>query len=117
MPLAVGVNVTLIVQLEFPAREAPQLLPCAKSPEAPMLLMVTALLLVFVTVTVWGELVVPTTWLANVRLVGATVTCDPQLLNLKFAIRVFQLNWPVVFMYSCVYQKVQSSTGSTVIAL
>ncbi len=41
----------------------------------------------------------------------------PQLANLKFAMRVAQLNEPVVFMYSCVYQKVQSSTGSTCIAL
>src|ERR1700704_2396035 len=37
--------------------------------------------------------------------------------NLKLAIRVFQLKLPVVFMYSSVNQKVQSSTGSTCIAL
>ena len=41
----------------------------------------------------------------------------PQFGNLKFAIRVFQLKLPVVFMYSSVNQKVQSSTGSTCIAL
>ena len=41
----------------------------------------------------------------------------PQFGNLKLAMRVFQLKDPVVFMYSCVYQKVQSSTGSTVMAL
>src|SRR5690242_3751821 len=41
----------------------------------------------------------------------------PQLENLKFAIRVAQLNEPVVLMYSCVNQKVQSSTGSTCMAL
>src|SRR5215467_15814860 len=41
----------------------------------------------------------------------------PQLGNLKLAMRVFQLNDPVVFMYSVVYQKVQSSTGSTAMAL
>jgi len=41
----------------------------------------------------------------------------PQLGNLKLLMRVFQLNVPVVFMYSCVYQNVQSSTGSTVMAL
>jgi len=33
-PLAVGVNVTLTVQLELPATLAPQLLVCAKSPLA-----------------------------------------------------------------------------------
>lgn len=41
----------------------------------------------------------------------------PQFANLKFAIRVAQLNEPVVFMYSCVYQNVQSSTGSTCMPL
>jgi len=41
----------------------------------------------------------------------------PQLGNLKVAIRVFQLKIPVVFMYSFVYQKVQSSLGSTCMAL
>ena len=37
--------------------------------------------------------------------------------NLKEAMRVLQLNVPVAFRYSLVYQKVQSSTGSTVMAL
>ena len=41
----------------------------------------------------------------------------PQLGNLKFAMRVFQLKVPFVLMYSWVYQNVQSSTGSTCIAL
>lgn len=41
----------------------------------------------------------------------------PQFGNLKLAMCVFQLNEPVVFMYSVVNQKVQSSTGSTVMAL
>lgn len=41
----------------------------------------------------------------------------PQFANLKFAMRVAQLNEPVVFMYSCVYQNVQSSTGSTCMPL
>ena len=41
----------------------------------------------------------------------------PQVGNLKFAMRVFQLKVPLVLMYSCVYQKVQSSTGSTCMAL
>jgi hypothetical protein len=37
--------------------------------------------------------------------------------NLKEPIRVLQLNAPFAGMYSVVYQKVQSSEGSTVIAL
>jgi hypothetical protein len=41
----------------------------------------------------------------------------PHVGNLKLAMRVFQLNVPVVFRYSCVYQNVQSSTGSTCMAL
>ena len=41
----------------------------------------------------------------------------PQVGNLKFAMRVFQLKVPLVLMYSCVYQNVQSSTGSTCMAL
>src|SRR5713101_1701901 len=39
----------------------------------------------------------------------------PQLGNLKEPMRVFQLNAPFAGMYSVVYQKVQSSTGSTAI--
>lgn len=59
----------------------------------------------------------------TVRLVGEAeseksgVAAPPQPENLKLAMRVFQLNEPVVFRYSVVYQNVQSSTGSTVMAL
>ncbi len=42
---------------------------------------------------------------------------EPQGGNLKFAIRVFQLNLPSVCRYSVVYQKVQSSMGSTAMLL
>jgi hypothetical protein len=37
--------------------------------------------------------------------------------NLKLSIFVLQLNVPLDFRYSFVYQNVQSSTGSTVMAL
>src|SRR5271165_3187155 len=117
VPTAVGVNVTLMTQLELPLRDVPQLLVSEKSPEAPMLMPVTALVPELVRVTGCDVLEVPTTWLANVRLVGLMVTCAPQFVNLKFAIRVFQLKAPVVLMYSWVYQNVQSSTGSTCTAL
>jgi hypothetical protein len=40
-----------------------------------------------------------------------------QVGNLNDPMRVFQLNEPVFFRYSVVYQNVQSSTGSTVMAL
>ena len=41
----------------------------------------------------------------------------PQDVNLKDPMRVFQLNVPLVVRYSFVYQKVQSSAGSTLIPL
>ncbi len=41
----------------------------------------------------------------------------PQLGNLNDAMRVLQLKLPVDFRSSLVYQNVQSSAGSTVIAL
>ena len=41
----------------------------------------------------------------------------PQPGNLKLAMRVFQLKVPLVFIYSVVYQNVQSSTGSIAMAL
>ena len=41
----------------------------------------------------------------------------PQDVNLKDPMRVFQLNEPLVVRYSFVYQKVQSSAGSTLILL
>ena len=54
-PVAVGVNVTLIVQLPPAATEVPQVLVCAKSPlfvpVIPILLMVRAVLPLFVNVT------------------------------------------------------------------
>jgi hypothetical protein len=40
-----------------------------------------------------------------------------QLLNLKLAMRVFQLKLPFAGRYSVVYHNVQSSTGSTLIEL
>ena len=57
------------------------------------------------------------------RLVGleliekSLVVEPPQEGNLKDAMRVFQLKAPLDGMYSLVYQKVQSSLGSTCIAL
>ena len=58
---------------------------------------------------------------AMVRALGDAVrvklAVPAQPLNLKFAMRVFQLKLPVVLLYSCVYQNVQSSAGSIVIAL
>jgi hypothetical protein len=74
VPLAVGLKVTLIAQLAPAARLEPQLLVSAKSPllvpVMAMLLMDSAPPLEFESVTVWGALVVPTDWVANVTELG-----------------------------------------------
>ena len=123
VPLALGVKETLIVQ--FPPAETllPQVLVWLKSPlfvpVKPMLLIVRAELRLFVKVTICGELVVPTTCEAKVRLVGETET-PPQPGRVKLARRVCQLICvPVSFAgkYSFTYQKVQPLTGSTVMLL
>jgi hypothetical protein len=75
VPVAVGVNVTRMLQLARAARLAPQLLVCAKSPLAVMLRLVTGSKgLVFVSVTLSVVLGVPTGWLAKFRLVGDSFT-------------------------------------------
>ena len=67
---------------------------------------------------------VPWAFCASVRLLGLALIekslaggGPPQFGSLKEPMRVLQLKLPVAFRYSLVYQKVQSSTGSTVIAL
>jgi hypothetical protein len=61
VPMAVGLNVTLMVQ-ECPATtEFPQLFVCAKSPSVVMLNNVNAVLRWFVRLTVLTPLVDPTT--------------------------------------------------------
>jgi hypothetical protein len=72
--VAVGVKVTLIVQLAPAATLAPQVLVWAKSPLAATLEMFRAALPVLVSVTVCGALVVPTFVPVNVRVVGARLT-------------------------------------------
>jgi len=76
LPVAVGLNVTLNVQLLLAASELPQVLVCPKSPELvpvnPMLAIDRAVLPVLLNVTVWAALVVSTGWLLKVRLEGET---------------------------------------------
>lgn len=79
VPVAVGVNVTLMVQLPLlAATELPQLLLCAKSPlfapVTPMFVMLNVAFPVFVSVTDCDPLVVFSVWLANVRFGLETVT-------------------------------------------
>ena len=79
VPPAVGVKVTLTVQLAPAARLLPQLLLCEKSPLVVMELNVTAPAVSLVAVTVLAALLLPTFCEANVRLVGVTETagCAP----------------------------------------
>jgi hypothetical protein len=77
-PAAMGVNVTLIVQLVAAAREVPQVLVCVKSegsrPVTVMLVRFSVELPELLNVTFWALLLEPTEKLPNVRLVGASVT-------------------------------------------
>jgi hypothetical protein len=64
LPLAVGVKVTLMVQLAPVARELPHVFVCTKSPllvpVIAMLVRLTAVLPVLAKVTAWAVVVVPT---------------------------------------------------------
>jgi len=63
VPLAVGLNFTLMVQLPPAGNELPQVWVCAKSdalvPAIAMAVMVMLVVPVFLSVTVWAALVVP----------------------------------------------------------
>src|SRR6266852_4917393 len=73
--------------------------------------------LVMVMVLVPLEPWLMVTELGAAAIVKSGVAVVPHDGNLKLAMRVFQLKLPVVFMYSSVNQKVQSSTGSICMAL
>ena len=73
--MAVGVKVTLNVQLTPAPSELPHVLPLsAKSPVAAPTESVVDSVLVFFTVTPWLALVVPSSCEENVKVVGVTVT-------------------------------------------
>ena len=78
LPLAVGVNVTLIVQLAPAASELPQVLVWAKAlalaPVIATLVMLNVAVPLFVRVTVEAALLVPTAWLLKETLVGERLT-------------------------------------------
>src|SRR5581483_2175306 len=74
VPVAVGSKVTLMVQLAPAPTELPQVLVCAKSPLVPMLVMLKEAVPVFLRVTGRAELVVPSPWAGNVKLVADKLT-------------------------------------------
>src|SRR5580658_4967736 len=77
-PTIVGVNVTLIRQLELAASDAPHALPAAKSgafgPATPTEVMVSVVVLPLVSVTFCTGLVAFTFTVPKAMVVGATVT-------------------------------------------
>lgn len=81
VPPAVGVKVTLIVQLAPAAKVEPQVVVRAKSPAfvpvKEVTIEVRLVVPMLLRVTTWAELVVPATWLPKVRLPGARVTPVP----------------------------------------
>jgi hypothetical protein len=81
VPAAVGLKVTLIVQLAPVATLDPQLLAREKSPASPpertTLVTLRAAVPVLVRVIVLAALVVATVWLPNVIPVGERVTVGP----------------------------------------
>jgi hypothetical protein len=94
VPLAEGVKVTLMGHVASAATELPHVLVSAKSPAlAPvsmMLVMLSGAPPLFVIVTAWALLVVPSDWLANVKLAGdktavaaATPVPDSEILRLE----------------------------------
>jgi hypothetical protein len=76
-PAAVGVNVTLMVQLAPTARLVPQLFVCAKSPVAAIELIVAAAVPPFVSVVDCAAVVEPTTVDGNARLPGEAESAGP----------------------------------------
>lgn len=73
-PTALGVNVTLMVQLVPAARLMPQVSVSAKSPVAVMLVMLADPLPVLVAVATWTALVIPTVSLPKASRVGDKLT-------------------------------------------
>jgi hypothetical protein len=90
LPVAVGVNVTLIVQLPLAASELPHVVVSPKSPGlAPanaMLLMDRATFPVLFSVKVWAPLVVPRFWLLKVRLVVVTPAMGALHVPVRFTV-------------------------------
>jgi hypothetical protein len=76
VPVAVGVKVTEIVQLPFPAMLPPQVFVSLYGPLMETLPMVTAADVELLIVIVLAGLVVPTFCAAKVKLVGLNVSAD-----------------------------------------
>jgi hypothetical protein len=92
-PVAVGVNVTLIVQFMLAGTDAPHVFVSAKSPEAVIEVIFSARLPLLVSVIIFaGELVVVTSWLPKFKLVGATTATGA----LAVPVPVSVANWALL---------------------
>ena len=87
-PVAVGVNVTLIEQFPPAATELPQVFVWAYCALAAILVTLSAALPPLVSVTVCAALVVPTSWLAKVRLVEERLTLALPPPKALYAVRI-----------------------------
>ena len=90
LPVALGLKVTLTVQLVPPANELPQVVVSPKSPGLPpvnaMLLIIRAAFPVLLSVNVWALLVVPVVWLGKFRLVAVMPAMGPDPVPVKFTV-------------------------------
>jgi hypothetical protein len=121
--VAVTARAALIVTAQLPVPVQAPLQPAKVEPVAGVSAKVTLVPLAKLALQLPGQLM-PAGVLVTVPLpvpaavtVRGNVAVAVQLGKLKLAMRVFQLNTPLVLMYSWVYQKVQSSTGSICMAL
>lgn len=85
-PVAVGLNVTVIVQLADAARDAPQVVPVsgkspASVPVTAMLVIVIAVVPTFFSVTIFAVLVTPTAKVPKLRLLGVISAVVPMPLT------------------------------------
>lgn len=98
VPVAVGVKVTLIMQLAPATREVPQLLVWPKSPLTPILppVMERGAVPLLVSVKICALLVVPTFWPPKVRLEGVSVATGPLMVSVSAAVRVNDPEVPVI---------------------
>jgi hypothetical protein len=101
VPDAVGLNLTLMLQLAPAGSELPQVWVCTKSPALvpviAMLLMVKLAVPVLLSVTIFGALVVPINWAEKVRRVGDKVAFGREItvVSLNAMLRGLLTNRPL----------------------